>query len=217
MPIKPLGPKLSADLLARRSTVPKKPVRIELAGARVALRPYEPADGVELFAISDGRPVTRVGRTIDAYDADELIWRFMPAGPFPSAAALVAYHDLVADLHDSRTFSVADRQTGQLLGSASYMSNAPEHLKIEIGNVWCSPPAQGAGINAETTRLLIAHAFGLGYQRIEWKCHTENERSRLAASRLGFTFEGVQEAHLIQKGRRRDTAWYRLLPGEPIR
>jgi hypothetical protein len=88
------------------------PAAIELVSARIAVRPYDPAGGTELFAISDGRPVTRVGRTMDAYDADELIWRFMPAGPFPSAHALVAYHDLVANLPDSCTFSVADRPTG---------------------------------------------------------------------------------------------------------
>ena len=54
----------------------------------------------------------------------------------------------------------------------------------------------------------------LGYRRVEWKCNARNERSRRAAQRLGFTFEGVQDAHMIAKGRNRDTAWFRLLAHE---
>ena len=35
-----------------------------------------------------------------------------------------------------------------------------------------------------------------------------------AALRIGFRFEGIQDAHYIVKGRRRDTAWFRLLADE---
>jgi RimJ/RimL family protein N-acetyltransferase len=49
---------------------------------------------------------------------------------------------------------------------------------------------------------------------VESKCDSLNARSRQAALRLGFTFEGIQEAHFIVKGRNRDTAWFRLLDHE---
>ena len=65
-----------------------------------------------------------------------------------------------------------------------------------------------------STYLLLKHAFELGYRRIEWKCDALNERSRRSALRMGFTFEGIQEAHFIIKGRNRDTAWYRMLESE---
>lgn len=35
-----------------------------------------------------------------------------------------------------------------------------------------------------------------------------------AIYRLGFSFEGVQDAHYIVKGRNRDTAWFRILTDE---
>jgi len=54
----------------------------------------------------------------------------------------------------------------------------------------------------------------LGYRRLEWKCNARNERSRQAALRMGFTFEGIQENHLIVKGCNRDTAWFRILEHE---
>ena len=62
--------------------------------------------------------------------------------------------------------------------------------------------------------MLLRHAFTYGYRRVEWKCDSLNERSRKAALRMGFKFEGVQEHHFIIKERNRDTAWYRILDHE---
>lgn len=212
--VAPLPPELPAPMLARRRSLSRKPDDVELAGDHVAVRSYTSSDADELHQISSGAPVTRAGRCTDGYDADELIWRFMPTGPFPSAAELGGYHDYLAGFDDARVFSVVDRATGELVGSLSYLANQPEHLKIEIGNVWYTPPAQGTGINGEATGLLVGHALGLGYQRVEWKCHADNHRSRRAAEKLGFRFEGIQEAHYIHKRRSRDTAWYRILARE---
>ena len=61
---------------------------------------------------------------------------------------------------------------------------------------------------------MLGHAFALGYRRVEWKCDSLNARSRAAALRMGFRFEGIQEAHYIIKGRNRDTAWFRMLDHE---
>jgi len=38
---------------------------------------------------------------------------------------------------------VHDVLTGQPIGVANFMSNSPEHLKIELGSIWYSPLAQG--------------------------------------------------------------------------
>jgi hypothetical protein len=35
-----------------------------------------------------------------------------------------------------------------------------------------------------------------------------------AAERLGFVYEGTFRRHLVVKGRRRDTAWYSVVPAE---
>src|SRR5205085_11593657 len=99
-------------------------------------------------------------------------------------------------------------------GSASFMANRPEDLKIELGSIWYGPIVQGTGVSREATMLMCAHAFGLGYLRVEWKCDARNERSRRSALSYGFTFEGIQQAHMIVKGRNRDTAWFRMLEHE---
>ena len=62
---------------------------------------------------------------------------------------------------------------------------------------------------------MIREAFdGLGNRRVEWKCDALNERSRAAALRLGFTFEGEFRQHMIVRGRSRDSAWFSLLDTE---
>jgi RimJ/RimL family protein N-acetyltransferase len=62
---------------------------------------------------------------------------------------------------------------------------------------------------------MLEEAFeDLGYRRVEWKCDALNARSRAAALRLGFTFEGVFRHHMIVKGRNRDTAWFSMLEEE---
>ena len=62
---------------------------------------------------------------------------------------------------------------------------------------------------------MLREAFDvLGYRRVEWKCDSLNERSRRAALRLGFRFEGIFRQHMIVKGRNRDTAWFAMLDSD---
>jgi hypothetical protein len=63
--------------------------------------------------------------------------------------------------------------------------------------------------------LPLRHAADdLGYRRLVWKCNALNAPSRRAADRLGFSFEGVHRAHLVVKGRLRDTAWFSIVGDE---
>jgi RimJ/RimL family protein N-acetyltransferase len=210
-----LGVKLSDAVLERRAILPRKPEPVTLTGSIVSLVPLEVERDVEaLYAASDGSPASWGDRHVDAYDPDELVWRYMPEGPFRDAAGLAEYLDTLVAAPDGLCLCVTDASSGQRLGVVNYQANHPEHLKIELGGIWFSPVAQRSGANTEAAYLLLQHAFGLGYRRVEWKCHALNERSRRAAERLGFTFEGIQDAHYIVKGRNRDTAWFRILDSE---
>ncbi len=109
---------------------------------------------------------------------------------------------------------VLDRATGRQVGVTNFLNNAPEHLRIELGSIWYSPLVQGTGANTEATYLMLRHAFGLGYRRVEWKCNVRNTRSYRAALRMGFTYEGTLEAYAIATGCNRDSAWFRILDTE---
>lgn len=211
----PTGAPLPADVLQRRTALPLKPVAVTLTGQRFTLRPLDLEQDVPvLFPISNGEAASIGDRTVGPYDADALVWRFMSGGPFATEAALADWLRAQIESPSVLCFAVVEQATGQPIGAATYMSNAPEHLKIELGSIWYSPLAQRTGANTEATYLMLRHAFELGYRRVEWKCDALNERSRRAALRMGFKFEGIQEAHFVIKGRNRDTAWFRLLDGE---
>jgi RimJ/RimL family protein N-acetyltransferase len=211
-PLPDPAPRLPDDVLARRAALPKKPAAVVLAGARVELRPLDlDADIDALHAVSCGAPFRLGGRAVGAYDPEALIWRYMSDGPFATAAELRAYLAPQVAGDDRLPFTVRDVATGTPIGTASLMSNHPEHLKIELGAIWYGPIAHGTGASRDATQLLLAHVFALGYRRAEWKCDARNTASRRAAVSYGFTFEGIHAQHMIAHGRSRDTAWYRML------
>ena len=102
-----------------------------------------------------------------------------------------------------------------MLGMASYMRIRPEHGSAEVGFVCFSKAMQRTPAATEAMYLMARHLFDdLGYRRYEWKCDNANEKSRRAAERLGFAFEGVFRQDMVMKGRNRDTAWYSMLDTE---
>ncbi len=210
-----LGSPVDPAVLARIRLLPRKPAAVRLAGPRVTLRPLDVGtDAVPLFEASDGRPLTLGDRGVAAYDPDVAVWRHMPEGPFDDVGAMRASLERQDAALDATPLTVTDTPTGRPIGLVNLMSNDPPNLKIELGGIWYSPVAQGTGANTEATWLLLGHAFGLGYRRVEWKCDSLNTRSRRAALRMSFRFEGIQEQHRITKGRNRDTAWFRILADE---
>src|SRR6266481_2853814 len=86
---------------------------------------------------------------------------------------------------------------------------------IEIGGIWFSPTLQRTRAATEALFLLLSYAMDeLRYRRMQWRCNALNDKSRNAARRLGFRFEGIFYNHMVVKDRNRDTAWYSILDGE---
>ena len=189
------APHLPDDVLARARTLPLKPAAVTLQGPTIRLAPLDLARDVEmLFEASDGR-------------------RYMAHGPFAGAADLASALRPQVHAQDGLCLCVFDG-AGRQVGVVNYLNNQPAHLKVELGSIWYSPIVQRTGVNREAAYLLLNHAFGLGYRRVEWKCDALNLRSRRAAERIGFSFEGIHEQHFIVKGKNRDTAWFRILDHE---
>jgi RimJ/RimL family protein N-acetyltransferase len=150
----------------------------------------------------------------NALDREGGMWRYLAYGPFPDAAT---YRAWVADRQKSADplfFAIVDAATDRATGVASYLRIDPPNGVIEVGHLAYSPRLQRTPAATEAMFLLMRHAFELGYRRYEWKCNASNLKSRKAAMRLGFTFEGIFRQHMVYKGRNRDTAWYSILDGE---
>ena len=190
-------------------TEAKRPERTTLVGTTVRLEPLDPGRQARaLFAAShqDG--------------AGDLLFRYLPYGPFAGFDDFSTWLDQRAASTDPLFVCVVDGETGSPQGMASFMRFAPEHGVIEIGHIWFSPSLQRTSKATEAIYLMARYAFDdLGYRRLEWKCDALNDASRRAAERFGFTFEGVFRQHLVIKGRNRDTAWFSILDGEwpPVR
>ncbi|KAF1012639.1 MAG: hypothetical protein GAK32_00053 [Pseudomonas fluorescens] len=147
-------------------------------------------------------------------DADPKLWDYLPYGPFPERSAFNDWLNNHAAHSDPYFFSVIDRTTGQVQGILSLMSIVPKEGRIEIGHVTFGAPMQRSHKSTEAVYLLARHAFEQGNRRLEWKCNNANARSKYAAERLGFSFEGVFRQHAVVKGQNRDTAWFSIIDSE---
>jgi RimJ/RimL family protein N-acetyltransferase len=90
----------------------------------------------------------------------------------------------------------------------------PASGSIEIGHLNFSPRLQRTAAATEAIHLMLKNAFELGYRRCEWKCDALNAPSRAAATRFGFSFEGIFRQATVYKNRSRDTAWYSIVDAE---
>ena len=137
---------------------------------------------------------------------DERIWRWMLTRDVEAWIA-----DALRESDDRQPFAVLHH--GSVVGSTSYMSLAPEHRRLEVGNTWMNPSMWSTGANVEAKYLLLRHAFEvLGCLRVEFKTDALNERARGALAALPAEFEGIHRRHmLVRGGERRDSAWYAVI------
>ncbi len=177
-----------------------EPVLLE--GDRVRLEPLEARHLDDL---------TRV-----AFDPE--LWRWTIMGP-QDEAGLGRWLETAlanAEAGTERPFATIDRASGRAIGSSRYMSIVPEHKRLEIGWTWVGTAFQRTGANREAKLLQLTHAFEtLGANRVEFKTHARNERSRTALAGIGATFEGVFRHHMIMPdGSLRDSAYFSVIAPE---
>ena len=182
----------------------RAPERRELEGRYVSLRPVDPAGDAEplWIAAHDGS----VGAS--------RVWTYLSYGPFAAADPMAEWLRECGRSDDPLFLTVVSQQDGPV-GMAAFMNVDLTHRRLELGHIWYAPSAQRTEANTEAAFLMLRESFErLGHRRVEWKCDALNERSRAAALRLGFTFEGVFRQHMVVKGRNRDSAWFSMTDGE---
>ncbi|MCQ4159417.1 GNAT family N-acetyltransferase [Roseomonas sp. GC11] len=176
------------------------PARLPHRGTAVTLEPLGLRHAEELWQATQG-----------ATDS----WAYMGYGPFPDEGAFRRFLAGFATTHDPMAWAVRPHVSGLASGWLTLMEIQPANAAIELGHIWFSPRMQRSRAATEAMFLLMRHAMDdLGYRRLVWKCNALNAPSRRAAQRLGFTYEGTLRAHLVVKGRRRDTAFFSILEDE---
>ncbi|MBP8202439.1 MAG: GNAT family N-acetyltransferase [Pseudomonas sp.] len=169
---------------------------------------------VRLESLNPARHGDGLWQALQGPDSDPLLWDYLPYGPFNERADFDSWLTRHAASQDPLFFAVVEQSSGQVQGVLSYLSIAPEHGSIEIGHVCYGHVMQRSVQATEVIYLLAKHAFNSGYRRLEWKCNNDNARSKRAAERFGFSYEGLFRQHRVFKDRNRDTAWYSIIDSE---
>jgi RimJ/RimL family protein N-acetyltransferase len=177
-------------------------VPVTLEGQRVRLEPLEERHFEDLSRVA----------------IDPELWRWTIMGP-QDEPGLRRWFDLAianAAAGTEQPFATIDPTSGRAVGSTRFLSIAPEHKRLEIGWTWVATPFQRSGVNREAKLLQLTHAFEtLGANRVEFKTHSRNERSRTALTGIGATFEGVFRQHMIMPdGSLRDSAYFSVISPE---
>jgi RimJ/RimL family protein N-acetyltransferase len=191
---------------------PKKPTKFNWQPAArpgpVTLR----GRNVTLEPLSAERHTAALWRAVKGHDE---LWAFLFDGPFATQSALHSSIEQKQRATGTVFLAIVPESTGVVAGWASFMRMEPAHGVVEVGNILLTPSLQRTTAATEAMYLMAGHVFDhLGYRRYEWKCNADNEPSRRAALRLGFTFEGIFRQHMVVKGQSRDTAWFAMLDHE---
>ena len=208
------------SLLESQLAIPKKPSGdLPLGEVVENTEPTQPP-GRKLY---EGRyvklhPVDPQKDVADLYDnshgsiSKNRIWTYMAYGPFSDKAAMQEWLSTCQASGDPLFLTATSTDLNQCVGVVSFLNIVALMRSLEVGNIWYSPIVHHTKINTETVFLMLSEAFDtLNYRRVAWKCDAINTRSRAAALRLGFSFEGIFRQHYIVKGRNRDTAWFAML------
>ena len=180
------------------------PSRVSLVGNFVTLEPQNAElHGEELYDAG--------------HSSDEAlrIWDYLTYGPWDNVQSYKNTLRAQSSSFDPIFFTIRSNTTSTACGQASFLDINAQNGVIEIGHIWFGTELQKTPGGTEALYLMLKHAMDdLGYRRMQWRCNALNQRSRKAAQRLGFRFEGIFHNHLIFKGKNRDTAWYSILDDE---
>lgn len=113
-------------------------------------------------------------------------------------------------------FAIVLKETGQPVGTTSYLDIRPEHRGLEIGYTWIGKAYQGTQVNPENKYLLLRHAFEtLGAIRVQLKTDARNLQSQRAMAKLGAKLEGTLRKHaILDDGYQRDTVMFSITADE---
>jgi len=148
--------------------------------ARLILRPIAQSDAVAIF---------------DAYAQDPEVTRFLTWRPHTEIAQTDAYIARVMAAHDARTYTLAERDGGRLLGAFDIRQSGPGRLGY--GYV-LARSAWGHGLMAEALTAVADWALRQpDIWRIGDVCDIENRASGRVMEKAGMSFEGIARRWMI--------------------
>jgi len=176
VPVRPYG--------ARVSDTSTDPLRTAvLRGARLTLRPWQPADAPAVYAAMQNRAMHRFLSLPDPYTEDDAD-AFITASLAPHSPEL--------------GFAMVDAASDRVVGSIGLRPGArgPHQRNVDVGYA-VYPDAQGHRYAAEALGLVTSAAFEHRAARVSLECAVDNIASAKTALAAGFRFEGIARDVLL--------------------
>ena len=175
------------------------PADTVLRGKFVELKPQSENDAEELF-------------TALAFDE---VWHHVAGRPKNVDELKLAIKSKQAD-PNWQAWTVRLIETGEVVGSTSYLDTSVNDARTEIGSTSYNPNHWGTKVNPETKLLLLEYAFEkLHMGRVQLKTDIRNQRSQRAIAKLGADYEGVLRRYQRRSdGTVRDTVLFSITAEE---
>ena len=147
--------------------------------------------------------------------ADPDLWRDLYIISMLGDSFDVHWARLCKEMEKGVTIPFAVVVDGAVRGMTTYLGIDRTHRNLEIGSTYYEPSARGGAVNPAAKRLLLAHAFEAGAERVQFRVDALNARSRAAVLKLGAVQEGIlRRDRITWTGRWRDTVHFSVLPDE---
>ena len=116
----------------------------------------------------------------------------------------------------SMPFTACRPDDGKVVGVTQYLRMNEKHRRLEIGGTFFAVHVRKSGVNTESKRLLLGHAFDvLKCNSVQIRTDVLHYRSRMAIERLGARHDGVLRRHSVMPdGRVRDLFVYSFIADE---
>lgn len=164
--------------------------------AELRLRPREPADASEMFALVE-RHRDDLRQWLPWIDSARTLGEIRRYAQYAQAQAQARL-----------AFDYGIYANGSLVGAIGLHAIDYANRATAIG-YWLSPDERGRGIVTRAAGRLVTHAFAdLEIHRLEIRCVIENAASRAVAERLDFSYEGSLAHAYFLHGVFRDIALY---------
>ncbi|THG95604.1 hypothetical protein EW026_g6082 [Hermanssonia centrifuga] len=126
------------------------------------------------------------------------IYTWVPFGPFSTKDNFLQWVETRVRIDPAVTlFAVLDKTSPdgeeKIAGLIGLLNTSPENLSTEIGFVLTLPPFQRTHVTTHAVGILLFWCLDeLGMRRVQWQANEDNEKSWMAAEKLGFTKEMVK-------------------------
>ena len=176
---------------------------IVLENERVLLRPLQENDFENLLPYS-------------LHEPEIWKWGLLTAAGEENLRKYIA--DAVKNRNEEKEypFIVFDKKANTYAGSTRFYDIQQPYLTTQMGFTWYGKDFQRTGLNRHCKLLLLSFVFEQwGMERLEFRAHSENEKSINAMKAIGCIEEGILRNHMpTVMGTRRSSIVLSILKDE---